>query len=693
MMMKVNRWRACMAAGVLAFLAAPCSAQSGLESLPGYDRYQLITGKLWELNAEGRITRPIWTEDGAALLFRRDGLRLRFDLADHTVREMADDEDEAATRQAVDRRRPARGHQRDVEPSPDGRWRAVSRDWNVYLEDASSETAPIALTTDGERKHRYGRASWVYGEELDQIDAMWWSPDSTKLAYYEFDERLVPDYYLAAGLLERHTTPLIEGYPKPGDPNPIANLWIHDLNTGEKVRVDVGSPAQETDRYIYTVRFSPDGSELLFNRTNRRQNVLHVMAADVRTGISRIVLTETQETWQENSPTMRFLEDGRRFIWQSERTGWKHYELRHIDGRLLNVLTRGDYVAGSIVRVDEEAGVMFYMAYSDENPLNQHLHRVNLDGTGEKRLTSESLNHSIDMSPCGQWFIARGEATGVPSSTWIYDSNGTRLETLAEGSWANAAELGLTPPELFTFKADDGETDLYGVLYKPSNFDPAKKYPLVIDVYGGPLSQRVRNTYNAANASCEFGFIIAQIDNRGTANRGKSFEDAAYLKLGIVDLKDQADAVRYLTARTYIDGDRVGIFGGSYGGYLAALALLKYPDVFHVGVAAAAVTDWRNYDTIYTERFMRLPDENLENYDEGSCIPFAKNLQGKLLIQHGMMDDNVHPNNAWQLIDALHRANREFDLMMYPTRGHGLGPHAGVTRWQYLHRHLVLSAE
>jgi dipeptidyl-peptidase 4 len=665
-------------------VATAVAQDSLLEPLPGYERYRLVMRQSGELNREGHVTRTHWTEDGQSLYFSRGDERLRFCLIER-VMESVEEGEEPPRPRAERTRRPPRAQQRDVEPSPDGMWRAICRDFNVVIEAVDGDEG-ITVTTEGHRKHRFGKAGWVYGEELHQIDAMWWSPDSRRLAYYDYDERGVPDYHLTGGLIDLRTEPIIESYPKPGDPNPIAHLWLYDIETDERVRVDVG---EETDQYIYNVRFSPDGGDLIFSRTNRQQNALEIVAADAETVESRIVVAETQETWQHNRPEMRFLADGRRFIWETEKTGWKHYELRSIHGGVIATLTQAEYPAASIIHVDEASGQMFYTAYSGEHPLNTHLHRVNLDGTDDRRLTNGPLNHTIEASPCGQWFIVRGEMTNGPATTWLIDREGQVIATLAEGSRERAEELGLTAPELFTFKADDSETDLYGVLFKPSNFDPQREYPLLISVYGGPTSQRVRNTYRAAEPATEFGFIIAQIDNRGTINRGKAFADAVYLRLGDVDMADQVAGVKHLIERPYIDGGRVGIYGHSYGGYLAALGLLKYPDVFHAAVAGGAVTDWRNYDTIYTERYMWLPCENEAGYDEGSCLVYADQLCGALLIQHGMLDDNVHPSNAWQLVDALHRAGRDFSMMMYPRNAHGLGPHAAAMRWRFLHEHLI----
>jgi dipeptidyl-peptidase-4 len=678
----------------LGLIIGPAAAQTLLKDLPGYEQYRSMRDQIGSLVTGGEISRIQWSDDGATLRFERSGKHYECDLVKQELHEAPVVEEGGDTRgrdRARERRRPPRGAQRESEPSPDGKWIAKCIDWNVIIEPTDGGSA-VAVTSAGTRKHRFGKASWVYGEELDQIDAMWWSPDSSHLAYYEFDESAVNDFHLVSGWTELHTQPMVEGYPKPGEPNPIARLHIFNMQTRESIAVDVGS---ETEQYVYNIRFSPDGAMLLFNRTNRKQNELDVLAADLETGVTRVIVTERQEFLQKNSPEMRFLADGRRFIWETEKTGWQHYELRDLDGRQICTLTEGDYPAANIVRVDEGeshggGGVLFYTAYSGEHPLNSQLHRVNLDGSGGARLTPEPLNHSeVDISPDGKWFVARYEAVDTPPTTALYDTTGQRITTLAESDTSKFDSLELPMPELFTFKAADGETDLYGVLYKPSTFDASRSYPLIIDVYGGPLSQRVRNTFRAASASCELGFLIAVIDNRGTPNRGKAFEAATYLKLGTVDLADQVEGVRHLCKRRFVDAKRVGIHGFSYGGYMSALAILKYPDVFAAAVAGSAVTDWKNYDTIYTERYMWIPSENEQGYANGSCVEFADQLKGRLLIMHGMVDDNVHPNNAFQLMEALYAANRRFDQVFFPNAGHGVGRPASDMIWEFFHEHLV----
>jgi len=667
------------------------AAFSGLEKMPGYDRYQKMRQMQGDLVAGGAVSQVRWADDGQSFEYRVGEQRFRFDLVTKMVSALEapaeEGDEERGGRRPGAGRRPARGAQRDFEPSPDGQWNARCVDWNVVLERTDELGGVVSVTTDGTRKKRYGKASWVYGEELRQIDAMFWSPDSTKLAYYELDESAVRDFFLVGNLNTNRTELMLEGYPKPGEPNPIAQLWMYDLKSGESIRVEDGD---DPESYIYNVRFSPKGDWLLFNRTNRHQNVMEMMAADPATGASHVVVKETQETWQDNSPEIRFLEDGQRFIWATEKSGWQQFELRDLSGALIGALTQGRFPAASISRVDEAGEYLYYTAYSDEQPLFLHLHRVRLDGAGQQRLTPAGANHTVEYSRDGKWFLSRMETIESPPRTALFTIDGAQVAVLTEADLSAAQAEGVAPPEMFICKAADGTTDLYGVLYKPSNFDPDASYPLVLDVYGGPTSKRVNARYRASYPETEFGLCIAVIDNRGTPGRGKAFEGAAYLKLGDVDIADQVAGIRHLLKRPYLDARRVGVFGHSYGGYMSALAITKFPDVFHVAVAGGTVVDWRQYDTIYTERYMRTPQENEAGYDAGSILTYAEQLRGKLLLLHGMVDDNVHPTNAWQLVDALQDADKPFDMMFYPTNGHGLGRHATKLRWEYLVRHLVL---
>ncbi|MBT8484918.1 MAG: S9 family peptidase [Phycisphaerales bacterium] len=687
------RCPSCIGIAFVTLLAlSGCTGTPRAVTLPPFDAAAFSGGSRGAGGFEsgGAISRIRWYED--ALTFERGGTRYTCTLASGVVRE--GDVDPSARRQqsegSTPRRRAGRGRQRDREPSPDGVWVAECRDWNVVLEPgdaAASDARPIEVTTDGTRKRRYGKASWVYGEELAQRTAMWWSGDSKQLVFYAFDERRVPDFYLLGGLTDRRPALKHEGYPKPGEPNPRADLMVYNVETGKTRRLEChGAPEEEW--YIYGVQFAADG-RLLFFRTNRHQDHLELVAADVGTGHSDVLVTETQRTWQRNRPLLRFLADGR-FIWETERAGVRALELRDASGARLTGLTGTDHPFVSLLDVDEETGTCFYTAYGPDHPLNVHLYRVRLDGTDRRRLTPAGRSHTIALSPDRQWFVSRAETIADMPSTRLFDADGNAVAVLAEPDESAFATLGTPRPELFSFPARDG-TPLFGWIYKPRGFDPGRAYPLVIDVYGGPESKGVRNRFRATHPACRLGVAVAKIDNRGTLGRGKAFAEAIYQQLGSVDLQDQADGVRHLLAtRDWLDPDRVGIYGHSYGGYMAALAILKYPDLFHVAVAGAPVTDWRNYDTIYTERYMRTPAENPEGYDAGSCLTYAANLRGHLLLMHGMQDDNVHATNTWQLVEALRKAGKHADTVLYPESAHGLARGASRVRWEYLHEHLAM---
>ena len=668
-------------------------SETTLKSIPGYEQVEAMNAKRRELGNVGRITKVAWSENGGFINFTFDGKRRSLNLVDSTI---ADHDPEnkdakpAATKSRPSKSRVGRALQRVEEPSPDGKWTAEFRENNVWLVPGKDNSGKeIQVTKYGNERLRYGTGCWVYGEELDQDEAMWWSPDGNKLVFYEVDEKHMRDYHLTTNNTSLYTELKTVRYPKAGDPNPKVGLFSYDMESGEATRFKI--PAEDPEQYVYNIRFTPDGSEILFNRTNRQQNELTVFAGNPSTGEVRIVLEENQETWQNNSPTMRFLDDGQRFVWETEANGWKHFQLRHLDGRMLNSLSDvAEYPCGSIKSIDEEAGYFYYTAYSDENPYNLQLHRTKLDGSQHVRITTSPLNHtSTFIAPDHNTVVAIREAADTPPDSVVYDAaTGREISVLAQGDTKKAEELGLSPAELFSFTADDGKTEIWGVLQKPSNFSVDRKYPLLVDVYGGPGSRGISNRYAPTNPTCEMGYVVAKIGNRGTVGRGKAFESATYLKLGGADLDDQAAGVKFLGRRPYIDGKRVGIYGHSYGGYMSALALLRYPDVFQVAVSGAPVTDWKNYDTIYTERYMQTPQINAEGYKFGSCETYVENLTGKLLLVHGLVDDNVHPSNTWQLIKQLQDKDKRFDLMVYPGAAHGIGSTYRALRWEYFYRNL-----
>lgn len=685
--------RAALASLSLALLALSnvALAQENLADMPRYDRYEKLRREIFGSVKPG-VLNVTWTEDGRSVIYRKDDKVYKFDV--FSKKEEETTEPATSDSRTPNRRRPDRGRQFDVAFTTDGRKKAQHRDGNVYVSDADGKNE-VAITTDGgkEKRIKYGVASWVYGEELEVREAMWWSPDGTKLAFYRFDENPVKDYYLQYDQTKVQDTLDTEAYPKAGAPNPVVSLLVVDLATKVVTSIDTKFDDPTLSEYVYDVRWSPDGKSLLYNRTNRKQNVMEFCLANPSTGTSRTVVRESQtQSWAENHPLVQFLKDGKTFIWSSERNGYRNLYLYDLDGNILRTLTQLPADVGDVLRVDEERKLLYYMARDGENPYLPQLHRVGLDGKNEKRITDPKLAHWVILPPQSGFYVDIAQNASTPPTTKILGEDGKLVKVLAESDLTKFQALNLKPQERFTYTAADGKTTCYGSLSFPSDFDPTKKYPLLVSVYAGPESGGSPESFQTPNAICEMGFLVATFEGRGTSGRGKAFRDAVYGQLGITEIDDQAAGVKALAERPYVDGKRVGIYGTSYGGYASIMAILRYPDVFQAASASSSVTDWRNYDSIYTERFQGLPDasENEKGYNAGSAMTYAKNLKGKLLLYYGTADNNVHPSNTLQFIQALNAAGKRYDLQIGPDQGH-TGVNA-TRMWEYFVTHLILKA-
>jgi dipeptidyl-peptidase-4 len=658
----------------LVVLSTATHAQDRLRAMPGYERYAAMAPKLASSLKSGAIT-PQWADDGSSFEFTRDGKRFRYTVATKMVTE-AGPLNGGAGMGARRMNAPARGRQYTEAWTADSAMKAVYRDNNLFI-SARDGSGERQLTTDGskERRIKYGTASWVYGEELDQVTAMWWSPNGKQLAYYRFDENPVKDYWLQMDQTAVQGAVMIEAYPKAGTQNPIVDLFVYDQVTGKTVRIDARDGKPLTDEvvghYVYGITWSPDGSELLLRRTNRRQNVMEFAACSPTTGACRVLVREEWlASWTENSPTIRWLADGKRFIWESERTGFKNYYLYDLSGKRIAPLTQHSYEVAGIVKVDEEAKQLWYYARSGDNFMKLQLHRVGLDGKGDRRLTDPAVHHTVTVAPNGRHFVDVAQSHAIAPVTRVLDAAGKMVATVAESDLSAFTAAGFRAPEMFTYTAADGTTPLYGMLHKPSNFDPSKRYPVLFSVYAGPATNGAREVFGPPMAWTEMGFLVVTLDTRSAAGRGKRALDAIYEKLGEVEIDDLAAASRHLAKLPFVDGQRVGIFGTSYGGYASALALLRHPDAFHAASASSSVTSWHHYDTIYTERYMYTPQANPEGYKKGNAMEYAANLRGRLMIFYGTADDNVHPNNSMQLIQALQRAGKHFEVQVGPDVGH-----------------------
>ncbi len=677
---------------LLLLTTSVCTAgitQEQLSRMPRYGRYDKLRTEIGSALKSGAISVN-WAADGHSFTYHSDGKILKYNVGDKSVVD-TDADYPAIARPLTGRRRrsaaPERGRQNGVATSPDEKLKAINRDRNLYLVVAGKESP---ITTDGSvlKRIKYGTASWVYGEELGVTEAMWWSPDSKKLAYYRFDESQVLDYFLGYDQTLIQSKLDAEPYPKAGAPNPIVSVFVYDVATKKSTLVNTSFGDLGAGHYVYDIQWSPKGNELMFNRTNRKQDVMDVCAANPTTGQSRVVLHEEwKASWVENHPPMTWLEDKHRFILQSERSGFKNYYLCDFNGKLLNPITQNNFDADGIVLVDEAGGYLFYTCRGGDTPYLQQFHRVGLDGRGDILLTDPKLSHSVNLAPDGAHFIDVASTVNDAPSTRLVNMKAVVQKTLATSDLSKFNELGLKKTERFAFTVSDGTT-CYGTLSFPSDFDPSKKYPVLVSVYGGPESSGGAESFRLPNPLTELGFLCASIDGRGTGGRGKAFKDAVYGKLGIVEIDDQAAGVKALGELPYVNAKRVGIYGTSYGGYSSAMAILRYPELFEAASASSAVTQWRNYDSIYTERFMNVPQDNAEGYDNGSAMKYAGNLKGHLLLYFGTADNNVHPSNTVQLVQALNRAGKHYDMQM----GADLG-HTGVNQTrmiEYFMTHLIL---
>jgi dipeptidyl-peptidase-4 len=687
-------------------LYVPTSAQDRLKGMPGYERYQKVSTQLNSVVRSGAINGT-WSSDSTGFEYTLDGMRYRFDVAARNVTTLGAAADAAAPAGRGGRGAGRggtgleRGRQAASAEAPDGKLKAFYRDRNLWIGDVAGGNES-AITSDGSETDRikYGTASWVYGEELGQTSAIWWSPTSTKVAYYRFDEKQVIDYNLQLDQTKIQSRNDIEAYPKAGSQNPVVDLYVYDVAARKSTKVDVRDGKAFDDavvgHYVYRVSWTADGRELLFHRTNRRQNILEVIAANPDTGATRVVLREEWPTgWVENRPPMQFLKDNKRFIWESERNGFANLYLYDISGKLLTpITTHSSFEVNSLVKIDEAANVVFYTARDGDNHLKLQLHRVGLDGKGDVRLTDPAYHHTVGgclgmpavgggrggpgqgaacgISPDNKFFIDTYQTHNTPPATRVVDAAGKVVAEVAKSDLSKFDGLSLKKAEMFTYKAADGKTTLRGLIQFPSNFDPSKRYPVLVPVYGGPASasNTARETFVTPSAITEYGFLVVNLDSRAAPGMGKRTLDSIYLKLGQVEIDDMAEGIKSLWSRPYVDKARVGMYGTSYGGYSSVMSLLRHPDVFAAASSSSPVTAWDHYDTIYTERYMWIPQENKAGYELGSAMKYADNLKGRLMLYYGTADNNVHPSNMMQLIAALQQAGKSFEVQVGPDRGH-----------------------
>ncbi|MCX6246903.1 MAG: S9 family peptidase [Bacteroidetes bacterium] len=564
------------------------------------------------------------------------------------------------------------GKQRLATFSPDGTKIAFVRDNNIFLTDLSSGKEK-QITNDGKVNEIInGAADWVYEEEFGFSQAFFWSPDSKRIAFYRFDESNVREYQLTT-YGDLYPEQEKYKYPKAGEDNSKIQLIVWNLDSGRSVNVDIGT---EQDIYIPRVKWTEDPGILAFYRLNRHQNKLELLLADAGSGKSHVVYTEENKTYIEINDDLHFLKDKSGFLLTSEKDGFRHIYIYTLEGKPVRQLTSGKWEVTGIAGIDEQNAKIFFVS-TEVSPLERYVYSIGLDGKNKTCLTPKKGYNVPEFSSRCTWFMNRWSDINTPSAYTINKPDGSEVRTIQDNAKLKETmkEYGFGKSEFFTFQTRDGVV-LNGWMLKPAGFDPLKKYPVLFTIYGGPGSQTVKNQWGMTTSWDQFlsqnGIILVSVDNRGTGFRGEEFKKCTYLELGKYETLDQIEAAKYLGSLPYVDKDRIGMWGWSFGGYMTLSCLTIGADYFKMGVAVTPVTNWKYYDNIYTERFMQTPRENPRGYEANSPINHAAELKGKLLIIHGMADDNVHTQNSYDFISALVAANKQFEMQMYPNSNHGI---------------------
>ncbi len=581
--------------------------------------------------------------------------------------------------------------------SPDGRWASFVRGNNLFVVDTAKGDEK-QLTRDGGDRIFNGYLVWVYEEELygrGNTRGYWWSPDSKYIAFLRLDDSKVPPFVMANDI---PTDQLVENtrYPQAGDPNPLVQLGIADVNkrtilpnaakipkVGEKIPagiLQIGDAVKFVDLKKYKpedlliarVAWSVDSGNVMFQALNREQTFLDLNTAKLD-GTVQNSFQEKTPTWVEVYDNPAFVNADGSFVWQSARNGWKHLYLYDGNGKLIKQLTSGEWEVRQFYGVDSANGWIYFSA-SKDSPIAENVYRVSINGGAVQRLTEGEGNHSAAFNSTFTQFVHSVSDINAPARTHLRKADGTLERSISENKVSALAEYKLGKPEFMKVKSRDG-FEMEAVMIKPPDFDPAKKYPVLQYTYAGPHAQTVRNSWGGSRYMwhqmlAQKGYIIWSCDNRTASAKGEVSTWPVYKNMGPLELRDIEDGIAYLKSLPYIDGDRIGIWGWSYGGFMTSYAL-THSKTFKMGIAGGSVTDWALYDSIYTERYMQTPQNNKEGYDKTSVLKAAKDLHGKLLLIHGKMDDNVHMQNTTQLVMELQKHNKQFELMLYPTQRHG----------------------
>lgn len=603
------------------------------------------------------------SRDGKKILFKVDARRVwrRFDEARSLVYNLKDKSLLAVHNDST--------RVRHAKLSPDGKKVGYVLDNNIYVQDL--ETGKIKqITNDGSDVIINGQFDWVYEEEFGQSDGWRWSPDSKKIAFWRVDQSREPTFSWTEFEGKYGSVRTIH-YPKAGDQNAIVKIGVYNLEQDKLSWMDIG---QETDIYIPRIKWTADPNILSIMRLNRLQNHLELLLADAETGNTRIILSDTDSCWVDVRDDLYFLKKQKAFIWTSERDGFRHIYLYDLNGKLKKQLTRGAWEVTSVAGVSEKDSRVYFTANKCSS-IENHIFSVKLNGKGFKQLDKQAGTHRARFSPNFKYFIDTYSSAQFPLQQALKKNSGKVVRVLKETTLEKFKDVSIALPEFLAIKTSDG-VELNARMIKPLDFDPNKKYPVLIYGYGGPGSQMVRNSWGRDilwyTLLTQKGYLIFTVDNRGTGGRGKAFKNLAYGDIGKYALQDHIEAAKYLASLPYVDKERIGIWGWSGGGYLTLMCMTKGSDYFKTGIAVAPVADFRLYDTIWSERYMGLPQQNKAGYDSTSALSYVDRYKGGLLIVHGASDDNVHMQNTMQVIKRFQEQGKQFQLMIYPGLNHSL---------------------
>jgi dipeptidyl-peptidase-4 len=570
--------------------------------------------------------------------------------------------------------------------SPDGKKIAYVKENNLFVYDlASKKSTPI--TFDGKKNSIInGITDWVYEEEFSFVKAFDWSADSKKLAYIRFDESQVPEFSMS--MFHKDLYPTIETfkYPKAGEKNALVSLHIYDVNSAVTKAINLDN---YTDFYIPRMKWTTDANVLSAQVLNRHQDNLDLLFIDGNSGTSKVILNERDKAYVEVTDNLTFLKDNS-FIWTSEKDGFNHIYLYDKTGKLKNQVTKGKWEVTNYYGLDEKTNIVYYQSV-ENGSINRDIYRINLDGKNKVRLSLQTGTNAATFSPNFQFYINTFSSTSQPTSYTLNEAKKGKQIQIIENNQALSTKLkgyNLPSKQFFVLKTEKGN-ELNAWIMKPKDFDVSNKYPVFMYQYSGPGSQQVNNDWNNADdywfmMLAQHGYIVACVDGRGTGYKGADFKKCTQKELGKYEVIDQIDAAKVIGNYPYVDKSRIGIWGWSFGGFMASNCIMKGNDVFKMAIAVAPVTNWRFYDSIYTERYMQTPQENASGYDDNSPINYVDRLKGKFLIIHGSGDDNVHVQNSMQMMEALIQANKQFDSQIYPDNNHGI--YGGKTRIQLFNK-------